>query len=62
MIPATRNPSRCEENINIFDFVLYDEDMKQINGMNENKRLYLPIINGEAWCSDHPHYPFHIEY
>ena len=62
MIPATRNKSRCEENIDIFDFSMRDEDMEIINGMNQNKRLYLPIVNGKAWCSDHPHYPFHTEY
>ena len=62
VIPASRNKQRCKENIDIFGFILDDDDMKMINKMNLNRRLYVPIVDGKPWCSDHPHYPFNIEY
>lgn len=38
-IPKSVTPSRIKENISIFDFELSQEDMAQIDGMNQNKRL-----------------------
>ena len=37
-IPGSKNPDHIKENISIFDFELYDEDMKQIYNINENRR------------------------
>lgn len=38
-IPKSVTPSRIRENIDIFDFVLSDEDMEKINAHNQDKRL-----------------------
>jgi diketogulonate reductase-like aldo/keto reductase len=37
-IPKTENVARLKENANIFDFVLSEEDMAIIDGLNENIR------------------------
>ncbi|MBI9014109.1 MAG: aldo/keto reductase [Clostridiales bacterium] len=38
-IPKTKTYKRLKENISIFDFSLSDEEMKLIDGINENLRL-----------------------
>ncbi len=40
VIPGSKNPDHIRENINIFDFVLSDEDMAEIAKVNKNKRYY----------------------
>jgi diketogulonate reductase-like aldo/keto reductase len=35
-IPKSGNPERLQQNINIFDFELTEDDMKQIDSLNEN--------------------------
>ena len=37
-IPGSKNPDHIKENINIFDFELSNEDMKDIYNINKNKR------------------------
>ena len=41
IIPLVRslNPKRQLENINVFDFLLTDEEMRLIDGININSRL-----------------------
>lgn len=39
VIPKSVHEKRLMENINIFDFSLSEEEMKQINALNKNKRL-----------------------
>ncbi len=40
MIPKSTTPSRLKENIEIFDFMLSDEDMKELKGLDRNFRIY----------------------
>lgn len=35
-IPKSGNPTRLQENINVFDFKLSEDDMKEIDKLNEN--------------------------
>ncbi|XP_044847904.1 aldo-keto reductase family 1 member C3-like isoform X2 [Mauremys mutica] len=47
---------RIEENFQVFDFQLFEEDMKTIDGLNKNLR-YLNLIQ----LVDHPQFPFKDE-
>ncbi|KAJ8263073.1 hypothetical protein COCON_G00155300 [Conger conger] len=62
-IPKSITPSRIQQNIQVFDFKLSDEDMKQIESFNKNERLIIPTIerDGQKVWRDavHPHFPFH---
>ncbi|KAK6195310.1 hypothetical protein SNE40_000768 [Patella caerulea] len=40
VIPKSSNPVRIKQNMEIFDFILTDDDMKQIEGINTNHRLF----------------------
>ena len=40
VIPGSKNPDHIRDNFDIFDFVLSDEDMAKIAGVNKNKRYY----------------------
>lgn len=65
-IPKSITPSRIQQNIQVFDFRLSDEDMKQIESLNRNVRLIIPTIvkDGQKVWRDaiHPHFPFHDPY
>ena len=39
-IPGASNPDYIKENIEIFDFVLTDEEMAQMRGLNKEKRFF----------------------
>lgn len=46
-IPKSGNPKRIKENLSVFDFALTDDEIKSIDGMNENyinlpESLYCP--------------------
>ncbi|KAG7481385.1 hypothetical protein MATL_G00066190 [Megalops atlanticus] len=62
-IPKSVTPSRIQQNIQVFDFNLSNEDMKQIESFNRNERLIIPTIekDGKKVWRDaaHPHFPFH---
>lgn len=40
VIPGSKNIEHIKDNINIFDFVLTEDEMEQISGMNKNTRYY----------------------
>ena len=40
VVPKSSNPSRIQENYDIWDFELTDEEMKQIAGMDKGRELF----------------------
>ena len=42
IIPGSTNPKHIKENINLFDFKLTEDEMKEIDKINKNKRYYIP--------------------
>ncbi|KAL0979306.1 hypothetical protein UPYG_G00183450 [Umbra pygmaea] len=65
-IPKSVTPSRIQQNLQVFDFTLSDEDMKQIESLNRNKRYIVPVVEKDSqrvWRdADHPHFPFNDPY
>ena len=58
IVPRMRTPDHISENFLLWDWNLSENDMQEIQALNQDNRLYLPLIEGQPWCSDHPHYPF----
>ena len=58
IVPRMRTPDHIRENFLLWDWNLSENDMQEIQALNQDNRLYLPLIEGRPWCSDHPHYPF----
>lgn len=40
VIPGSKNPDHIRDNFNLFDFLLTDDEMNEINSLNQNKRYY----------------------
>ena len=47
-VPKSSKEERIKENISIFDFELSEEEMKQISGLNKNRRFNNPNVYCEA--------------
>jgi len=58
VVPRMRTASHIYENFRLMDWSICTNDTKTIARLNKDNRLYLPLIEGRPWCSDHPHYPF----
>ncbi|XP_025830396.1 aldose reductase-like [Agrilus planipennis] len=56
-IPKSLNKNRINENIDIFDFQLTSDDIKQIDSMDCNGRMF-----ALEWAKKHPYYPYNDEY
>ncbi|KAM4616367.1 aldo-keto reductase family 1 member A1-A [Polymixia lowei] len=65
-IPKSVTPSRIQQNLQVFDFSLLEEDMKQIDTINCNERFIVPAVERDGkrvWRdAEHPHFPFHDPY
>ncbi|XP_069482914.1 aldo-keto reductase family 1 member A1-A-like [Ambystoma mexicanum] len=65
-IPKSSNPSRIEENFQVFDFTISDEDMENMLLFHKGLRLIIPVIERDGkpvWRdAGHPHFPFHEPY
>ncbi|XP_063283767.1 aldo-keto reductase family 1 member A1 isoform X1 [Pelobates fuscus] len=65
-IPKSVTPSRISQNLQVFDFCLTEEEMKEIGGLNKGWRYIIPLItvNGKSVARDagHPFYPFNDPY
>ena len=54
VIPKSANKKRLIDNINVFDFQLNDEDMKEMQSFKKYLRCYSLVQDNK-----HPEYPFH---
>lgn len=65
-IPKSVTPSRILQNLQVFDFCLTEEEMKQIGSLNKGWRYIIPLItvDGKSVPRDatHPMYPFNDPY
>uniref|UniRef100_A0A667YPC1 alcohol dehydrogenase (NADP(+)) n=1 Tax=Myripristis murdjan TaxID=586833 RepID=A0A667YPC1_9TELE len=65
-IPKSVTPSRIQQNLQVFDFSLSEDDMKQIESINRNERFIVPAVERDGkrvWRdAQHPHFPFHDPY
>lgn len=65
-IPKSVTPSRILQNLQVFDFKLTEEEMKEIGALNKNWRYIIPLItvSGKSVPRDagHPMYPFNDPY
>ncbi|XP_046534723.1 aldo-keto reductase family 1 member C23-like protein isoform X1 [Equus quagga] len=57
VLAKSYNEKRIKENMQVFEFQLTSEDMKDLDGLNRNHR-FLPL----QIAVDHPEYPFADEY
>ncbi|XP_054153390.1 1,5-anhydro-D-fructose reductase-like [Oppia nitens] len=57
VVPKSVVPQHIKENINVFDFTLSAEDIKQIKNLNHNIRYTI-----EEKAKNHIYYPFHNDY
>jgi diketogulonate reductase-like aldo/keto reductase len=56
-IPKSTRPARMAENIDVFNFRLSSDDMRRINRLNRNLRVF-PQRGG----NNHQYYPFNDEF
>lgn len=49
VIPKSTHEERMQENFNVFDFVLTDEEMKQMEVLDTGKSLFFSIIHLKRW-------------
>ncbi|XP_069794887.1 aldo-keto reductase family 1 member A1-B isoform X2 [Narcine bancroftii] len=65
-IPKSVNPVRIAQNLQVFDFVLTEDEMKMIASLDKNYRYIVPkiVVDNKSVFRDaqHPHYPFNDPY
>lgn len=57
-IPKSVTPKRIQENINIFDFVLDDGDMMELNNLDQGSVARILDFTAFPGIKKHPEYPF----
>ncbi|XP_059487752.1 aldo-keto reductase family 1 member B1-like [Neocloeon triangulifer] len=57
VIPKSVHKKRMAENLDVFNFKLSEQDIQYIDSFDCNGR-----VCAELGATDHPHYPFHIEF
>ncbi|XP_017781361.1 PREDICTED: 1,5-anhydro-D-fructose reductase isoform X1 [Nicrophorus vespilloides] len=58
VIPKSTNEKRLRSNIDIFDFELNEEDMKQLNGVDKGSAGRILDFSMFIGVKEHPEYPF----
>lgn len=58
-VPKSVNPHRIKENIQVFDFEISQADMDRLIGLDQGVRY---CTNADVDVSDHPLFPFNLEY
>ncbi|XP_059921670.1 aldo-keto reductase family 1 member A1-A [Gadus macrocephalus] len=62
-VPKSVTPSRIQQNLQVCDFSLSEEDMRQVEALDRGERYIVPAVerNGQrVWRdAEHPHFPFH---
>jgi diketogulonate reductase-like aldo/keto reductase len=48
-IPRSMNPEHIRGNMDIFDFALTDEEVRAVDGLNENYRIINPEKGPAGW-------------
>ncbi|XP_051866770.1 aldo-keto reductase family 1 member A1-B isoform X2 [Pristis pectinata] len=65
-IPKSVNAERITQNLQVFDFILTEDEMKKIGSLNRNCRYIVPRVkvDNKFVFRDalHPHYPFNDPY
>nr|CAD7402848.1 unnamed protein product [Timema cristinae] len=62
VIPKSSNPDRIRQNIQIFDFNLDDEDVKQLDALDRGSQCRLFSGNIHKGMDKHPEYSFNEPY
>lgn len=58
VIPKSSNPQRIKQNIDIFDFVLSDEDLEKLNALDRGEEGRIFDFFFFKGAEKHPQYPF----
>lgn len=58
VIPKSSNPERIKQNIDIFDFMLTDEDLEKLNDLDRGEAGRIFDFFFFKGAEKHPHYPF----
>lgn len=61
VIPKSVTPARIVSNIDVFDFVLTEDEMRSIESFNRNHRFVSLFANGK-FVTGHKYYPFKLDF
>ncbi|CAL8237579.1 unnamed protein product [Boreogadus saida] len=62
-VPKSVTPSRIQQNLQVCDFSLSEEDVRQVEALDRGERYIVPAVERDGqrvWRdAEHPHFPFH---